>query len=148
MSQLTDNLKIRLSFVGNPTIMTQAPSQLAESIDAGELRIRYRISVEINRPESKVIINTFMEYLLRQNSLFSGNLTSVFDVVDLASYITEQEGDQFRIENDFLPMLVNIAFSTTRGYFVRELQDSVLAPYPFPMISMDNIKKRITYQLL
>ena len=72
-----------------------------------------------------------------------------FDVVDLASYITAKEGeDEFRIESDFLPMLISIAFSTTRGYFARELVGSALAPYPFPMIPMDTLQKHTTYQLI
>lgn len=148
MPQPSNNLKIRLSSVGNPVIDKSAPTQLETGFNPDDLKIQFKVSVEINRPESQVIIVVMLEYLLGQNQLFSGSLTSDFSVVDLASYITTQEDDKFRIESDFLPMLISIAFSTTRGYFVRELAGTVLEPYPFPIVSMDSIQKRSSYHLI
>ena len=149
MLQSTDNLKIRLSRVGDPVIDIPAPVQVEGGIVASDLKIQYNVLVRINRPESRVDVVVSMAYLSDQNKLFSGSLTTGFDVVDLASYITAKDGeDEFRIESDFLPMLINIAFSTTRGYFARELVGSALAPYPFPMIPMDTLQKHTTYQLI
>lgn len=149
MPQSTDNLKIRLSQVGEPVIDIPAPVQAEGGIVASELKIQYNVLVRINRPESRVDIVVSMVYLAGQNKLFSGSLTTGFEVVDLASYITARDGeDEFRIESDFFPMLISIAFSTTRGYFARELVGSALAPYPFPMISMDTLQKHTTYQLI
>ena len=149
MPQSTDNLKIRLSQVGEPVIDIPAPVQVEGGIVASDLKIQYNVLVRINRPESRVDVVVSMVYLAGQNKLFSGSLTTGFDVVDLASYITAKDGeDEFRIESDFLPMLISIAFSTTRGYFARELVGSALAPYPFPMISMDILQKHTTYQLI
>lgn len=149
MPQSTDNLRIRLSKVGDPVIDIPAPAQVEGGIVASDLKIQYNVLVRINRPESRVDVVVSMVYLSGQNKLFSGSLTTGFDVVDLTSYITAKEGeDEFRIESDFLPMLINIAFSTTRGYFARELVGSALAPYPFPMISMDILQKHTTYQLI
>lgn len=148
MPQSTDNLKIRLSQVGEPFIDIPAPVQVDGGIAPSDLKIQFNVLVKINRPESQVDVVVSMIYLSGQKKLFSGSLTTSFDVVDLASYITAKDGeDEFRIESDFLPMLISIAFSTTRGYFVRELSDSVLSPYPFPMISMDTLQKHTTYQL-
>lgn len=149
MPQLDDNLKIRLSFVGDPKVESSALKQIEGEIDSSVLKIQYNVSVIINRPDSKVNVIVSMSYILGQEKLFSGSLTTGYDVVNLASYITTPEGeDKFRIESDFLPMLINIAFSTTRGYFASELMGTVLASYPFPMISMDNIQKRTSYQLI
>lgn len=149
MPQSTDNLKIRLSQVGEPVIDIPAPVQAEGGIVASELKIQYNVLVRIDRPESRVDIIVSMVYLAGQNKLFSGSLTTGFEVVDLASYITARDGeDEFRIESDFFPMLISIAFSTTRGYFARELVGSALAPYPFPMISMDTLQKHTTYQLI
>ena len=149
MSQPADNLKIRLSRIGDPVIDVPAPGLKESSFLPSELKISYSAKVKINRPESRVDVIVSLVYLAGKNVLFSGSLTTGFDVVDLSSYITFQEGeDRFHIESDFLPMLVNIAFSTTRGYFTRELVGSVLEPYPFPMISMENILKRTTCQLV
>ena len=149
MPQSTDNLKIRLSKVGEPVIDMPAPVQVEGEIVASDLKIQYNVLVRINRPESRVDIIVSMVYLAGQKKLFSGSVTSGFDVVDLASYITAKDGeDEFRIESDFLPMLISIAFSTTRGYFARELVGSALAPYPFPMIPMDTLQKHTTYQLI
>lgn len=149
MPQSTDNLKIRLSKVGEPVIDIPAPVQIDGGLSAAELRIQYNVIARVNRPESRVDITVSMVYLSDQKKLFSGNLTTGFDVVDLASYITAKDGeDEFRIESDFLPMLISIAFSTTRGYFVRELLGTALGPYPFPMISMESIQKHTTYQLI
>lgn len=149
MPQSPYNLKIRLSKVGEPVIDIPAPVQIDGGLSAAELRIQYNLIARVNRPESRVDITVSMVYLSDQKKLFSGNLTTCFDVVDLASYITAKDGeDEFRIESDFLPMLISIAFSTTRGYFVRELLGTALGPYPFPMISMENIQKHTTYQLI
>ena len=149
MPQLNDNLKIRLSFVGAPSIEAPSLTQIEGGVDSSALKIQYNVSVVINRPESKVNVIVSMAYMLDQEKLFSGSLTTGYEVVNLASYISATEGDdKFRIESDFLPMLINSAFSTTRGYFTRELANTVLAPYPFPMISMDNIQKRTSFQLI
>ena len=149
MPQSTDNLRIRLSQVGEPVIDVPAPARGEGSVTASELKIQYNVRVNVIRPESRVAVVVSMTYLSEQKKLFSGSLTTSFDVVDLSSYITAKDGEEeFRIESDFLPMLVSIAFSTTRGYFVRELSASVLAPYPFPMISMESIMKHTTYQLV
>ena len=149
MHQPTDSLKIRLSSIGNAVIDKMAPAQIKSALNPADLRIQHAVSVEVNRPESRVDVKVTMSYMLGQATLFSGSLTTSFDVVDLASYITTKDGeDGFHIENDFLPMLINIAFGTTRGYFARELQGSVLAPYPFPMISMEIVQKRAVYHLI
>ena len=142
------NLRIRLSAVGNAVIDTPAPVLMEGGIPTSDLKVLYKVAVEVNRPVSQVNVNVMLAYLTGQKTLFSGSLVTTFDVVDLSSYITEIEGeDEFRIESDFLPMMISIAFSTTRGYFVRELKGTALALYPFPMISMDSIQKRTTYQL-
>ena len=148
MQEPAENLRIRLASVGNVVIDTCAPAQIEDGISASDLKVSYKAGVEVDRPHSKVNVDVTLIYLSGRKTLFSGSLTTVFDVVDLASFITEEEGeDGFRIESDFLPMLIGIAFSTTRGYFARDLQDTALAPYPFPIIPMDSIQKRTTYQL-
>jgi len=144
-----ENLKIRLAVVGNAVIETTAPEQMQKDFSPSDLRIQYAVSVVVNRPESRVDVIVTMSYVLGQETLFAGHLTTSFDVVDLSSYITTKEGEEeFHVEHDFFPMLINIAFGTTRGYFVNELQGTVLAPYPFPMIGMESIQKRTTYRLV
>ncbi len=149
MPQSIDNLRIRLSKVGSPVIDTSALRQISGGIDASDLKIQYNVLVKVNRPESQVDVIVSMVYLDGQIKLFSGNLTTTFEVLDLASYITVNDGDEeFHIEKDFLPMLIDVAFSTARGYFARELSNSALSPYPFPMISLDIIRKHTSYQLI
>ena len=149
MPMSADNIRIRLSQVGNPIVSVPAPAQVEGGLSSSDLKIQYNVQVKVNRPDSRVDIVVSMAYLSGPQSLFSGSLTTSFDVINLASFITEKEGeDEFRIESDFLPMLISIAFSTTRGYFVRELLGTALEPYPFPMVSMENIQKRTTYQLI
>lgn len=149
MQEPADNLKLRLTSVGNPVIHTPVPRDLNPDISSAELKILYKVSVVVNRPLSQVAVEVTMSYLIGQKNIFEGSLTTTFDVLDLASYITAKDGeDVFRIESDFLPMLLGIAFSTTRGYFARELQGTALEQYPFPMISIDSIKKRATFKLV
>ncbi len=149
MQTPVDNPRIRLSSVGNPIIINQAPIQMDGEIASSDLKIQYRVSAEINRPQSIVNVIVLLTYITDSKTLFSGSLTTTFNVVDLPSYITVKEGeDKFRIESDFLPTLISIAFSTTRGYYVRELQGTILAPYPFPMISIDSLLRRVTYKLI
>jgi len=149
MQEPADNLKIRLTSVGNPVIHTPVPQNYKADISSADLKILYKVSVVVNRPLSLVDVEVTMSYQMGQKTIFSGSLTTTFDVLDLASYITAKDGeDTFRIESDFFPMLLGIAFSTTRGYFVRELQGTALGQYPFPMISIDSIKKRTSYRLV
>ena len=149
MPMPADNVKIRLSHVDNPVIGHPAPTMVDGGVSSSDLNIQYSVLVRINRPESSVDVVVSISYIIGQKTVFSGSLTTGFNVVDLASFITAKDGeDEFRVESDFLPMLISIAFSTTRGYFARELADSVLAPFPFPIISLDNIKKRTIYQLV
>lgn len=149
MQEPADNLKIRLTSVGNPVISVPVSQFFKTDITSAGLKIMYKVSVVVNRPLSQVDVEVSMSYMMSQKAIFEGSLTTSFDVVDLASYITAREGeDAFRIESDFLPMLVSIAFSTTRGYFSRELQGTALNQYPFPIVSMESIKKRTTYKLV
>ena len=149
MPSPVDSVRIRLSFVGDPVIEIPAPSKIQEDISSSELKIQYKTVAVLNRPESRVDIIVTMVYFIEQTMVFSGSLTTGFEVVDLASFITAKEGeDGFQIGSDFLPLLLNIAFSTTRGYMARELSGSALAAYPFPMVSMEGIQKRTTYRLI
>lgn len=144
-----DNLRIRLASVGDAVIETAAPEHMQMVFSPSDLRIQYAVSVVVNRPESRVDVVVSMSFFLGQEALFSGHLTTSFDVIDLDSYITAKEGEEeFHVEHDFFPMLISIAFGTTRGYFVKELQGTVLAPYPFPMIGLDSIQKRTSYRLV
>lgn len=149
MQSPVDNLKIRLLTVGNPDIRTEAPTTINGELSSSDLKIQYQVSVVVNRPLSEVDVIVAMTYLSKGEILFSGRLTSTFEVVDLASFITvKDDDDQFQIESNFLPMLISIAFSTTRGYFARELQGTALAPFPFPMITMERLQKRTTFKLI
>lgn len=149
MPSPTDNLRIRLASVGDAVIDTSAPIHIDKAFSPSDLRIQFAVSVVVDRPKSCVEVIVSMSYSLDQETLFSGHLTTSFDVVDLGSYITAKDGEEeFHVEHDFFPMLVNIAFGTTRGYFVNELKGTILAPYPFPMIGMDSIQKRTSYRLV
>lgn len=149
MQTPVENMRIRLAHIGEMIIETRLPAGMSGNLSAEDLKIQYSVSVLVNRPESSVDITVSMAYSSGRLELFSGSLTSRFDVIGLGRYIIAMEGsNEFQIQNDFLPMLINIAFGTTRGYLARELQDTVLSPYPFPMISLDNIQKRTSYQLI
>lgn len=148
MPQSNDNVRIRLAFVGSPEI-NATPAQIEGNIDPINLKISFKVAVEVNRPESMVNVIVSMVYLLGQDTVFSGSLKTGFEVIDLSSYISIPEGeDAFRIESDFFPMLINIAFSTTRGYFAKELTGTILEPFPFPMIPMETINKKTSFQLI
>lgn len=147
MQMTVDNLRIRLASVEEAVINTPLP-EIKGELFPDDLGVSYQISVDVDRPRSLVAVDVTLTYMDDRLTLFSGSLKTSFSVVDLASYITMQEGDgEFRIESDFFPLLVETAFSTARGYFARELQDTPLAPYPFPMIAQENLLKRTTYQL-
>ena len=149
MQELADNLRIRLIGIGNPVVDISSLHNIEEEISSSALKINYKVAAVINRPLSQVAVEVTMIYLIGQKTIFSGSLTTTFEVMYLASYISANEGEnEFRIESDFLPMLVSIAFSTSRGYFARELQGTALEQYPFPMISMESIKKRTSYKLV
>lgn len=149
MPSPSDSVRIRLSFVGDPLIEIPALAKIEGEIPSSDLKIQYKAMAVLNRPESKVDIIVTMVYYIEQTMVFTGSLKTSFDVVDLASFITAKEGeDGFQIETDFLPMLLSTAFSTTRGYMVRELSGSALATYPFPMVSLEGIQKRTTYRLI
>ena len=148
MQAPAENLRIRLSSVGDAVIETYPPVRMDSGIAASDLMVSYKVAVEVDRPRSQVGVKVTMAYTDARKTLFSGTLETTFYVVDLASYITEMKReDEFRIESDFLPMMISLAFSTTRGYFVRELQGTALEPYPFPIVSMESIQKRTTYKL-
>lgn len=149
MPMPAENIKIRLVMVGDPCVDLRLPVHVENELSADDLQIQYAVAVRINRSDSIVDVDVKMSYYLGRDKLFSGSLINRFEVVDLADYIIAFDGsNEFRIENDFIPMLINISFSTTRGYFARELQDTVLAKYPFPIISLDMIQKRTSYQLI
>ena len=149
MPSPVDSVKIRLSSVGDPVIEIPAPTKIEGEIPSTDLKIQYKAMAVLNRPESRVDIIVTMVYYIEQTMVFTGSLTTSFEVVDLASFITAKEGeDGFQIESDFLPMLLNIAFSTTRGYMARELSGTALATYPFPMVSLEGIQKRTVYRLV
>lgn len=144
-----NKIKMRLSKIGDARIYNNLSSYSKDTIQSSTLRINYNLKVQINRALSTVMINTAIEYYDGENALFFGNLDCYFTVEDLSSFVEiGKEDSNFQITSDFLPMLEGIAFSTTRGYFARELVGSILEDYPFPMISVDNLLKRTTYQII
>lgn len=128
---------------------TNFPKSIDKELCPADLNIQYSVLAKINRPESCVDIVVSMTYITGSTKLFSGGLTTRFEVVELSSFIEFTENSsEFQIKCDFLPMLINIAFGTTRGYIAHELKDTLLAPYPFPMIARDNILKNTAYQII
>lgn len=145
---LSDILKIRISSVVNPICEYGPRFNNIKNIDVSSLRVQYKDHVVINRPKSIVEVRVFMSYYLKETLLFSGQLTTCFDVLDLKQHIIVSEDNKFRVDNDFLPTLISVAFGLARGYFWAENQSTVLSSFPFPMISIENIKKRTTYNLI
>lgn len=147
---LPDNkIKMRLSKIGDCRIYNNLSSYMGDKISSSNLRINYNMTVQINRSLSTVMINTAIKYYDGETALFFGDLDCFFMVEDLFSYVEVTKGDNsFQVKSDFLPMLEGIAFSTTRGYFARELVGSILEDFPFPMITIDNLLKRTSYQII
>lgn len=143
-----DIVKIRLNSVGNPEYRSFPGSTDEVPLSPENVRVGFSVDVEINRPESLVKVKVTMGYLDGQKTIFDGTLESVYEVQELASFITEEEGGKFHLESNFLPMLINMSFGTTRGYFVAALSKTVLQKYPFPMIDTESVLKRTSYQLV
>ena len=149
MQMPVENIKIRLVMVGEPCVEYHPPVHVGDTLSEDNLQIQYSVLVKINRPDSVVDVYVTMSYYVGGDKLFSGSLTNRFEVVNLAEYIiSTDDNNEFRVKNDFIPMLINISFSTTRGYFARELQNTELSMYPFPIIALDMIQKRTSYQLM
>ena len=141
-------LKFRLIYVGDSCIDYHVPA-MPVSISAKDLSIQYNTKVVIDRVQSQVDVIVTMAYYCAKKTVFSGGLTTKFEVLNLSSYINAKEGtNEFGISNNFLPMLVSIGFSTARGYFAAENKGTFLEAFPFPAISVENILKRISYQLI
>lgn len=146
---LAESPRIRLASIVGENIYKSAPLNSQIEIHVEKLKVRYDVLVTIDRPQSQVRIKIGLMYSSDGNLVFSGEVASVFDVVELDSFISEKGDDgEFRVEQDFFPMLVNIAFGTTRGYFAARNVGTVLEDYPFPMMDMENVMKHVEYQLI
>lgn len=149
MPDSNENIKMRLASIGNLTITTPLQTEIDTNQLNTDLRIQFGVQVQLVRPESKVIVSVTMSYILNQLTIFSGTITIEYIVLDLASYIkVKDQENSFVLENDFMPMLVGAGFSTARGYFARQLVNTYLEKYPFPIFALSEILKRTTYQLV
>lgn len=141
--------KFRLVSVTGENISKTAPANLDMGICVDVLKVRYGVVVIIDRPKSQVRVEVCLTYLQGGDMVFSGKISSVFEVQSLDSLISEKgDGREFRVEQDFLPMLVNVAFGTARGYFAARNTGTSLENYPFPVMDMDNVMKHVEYLLI
>lgn len=146
---LAESPRIRLASIVGENIYKSAPLNSQIEIHVEKLKVRYDVLVTIDRPQSQVRIKIVLMYSSDGDLVFSGEVSSVFDVVELDSFISEKgDNGKFRVEQDFFPMLVNIAFGTARGYFAARNVGTVLEGYPFPMMNMENVMKHVEYQLI
>ena len=147
----SDNIKtqMRLTQIGNCEIDNHLSSFKADQIEIGKLKIDYSAQVEINRPLSQVAVRITLCYYMGTADLFVGKLTCFFEVEGLSSFIEVDENkEELNIKSDFLPSLIGISFSTSRGYFVRELVGTPLEAYPFPIVSNKSLLSRVKYQVI
>jgi len=142
----SESINIRLKMVGKPEIIQQP---IINTKATKELKVNYNVQVIVNRPKSEIEVIVSLSYLIGKDSSFSGKLSCIFDVLNLESFITSKNNsDAFIISSNFLPMLINIAFSTTRGYFVSEFKNTALAKYPFPLVETEKLLSKTSYQLI
>ena len=140
---------MRLTKIGSCEIENNLSSISVEHLDKTNLKINYNVFVEINRPLSQVSVKVALSYLDGSSYLFNGKLTCTFEIEKLSTFIElDEEKDEFNIKSDFLPSLIALSFSTTRGYFARELIGTALEAYPFPMISSKSLLERVNYQVI
>ena len=133
-------IKMRLTKIGSCEIENNLSSISVEHLDKTNLKINYNVFVEINLPLSQVSVKVALSYLDGSSYLFNGKLTTFIEL--------DEEKDEFNIKSDFLPSLIALSFSTTRGYFARELIGTALEAYPFPMISSKSLLERVNYQVI
>lgn len=142
-------IKMRLTKIGSCEIENNLSSISVEHLDKTNLKINYNVFVEINLPLSQVSVKVALSYLDGSSYLFNGKLTCTFEIEKLSTFIElDEEKDEFNIKSDFLPSLIALSFSTTRGYFARELIGTALEAYPFPMISSKSLLERVNYQVI
>ena len=142
-------IKMRLTKIGSCEIENNLSSISVEHLDKTNLKINYNVFVEINLPLSQVSVKVALSYLDGSSYLFNGKLTCTFEIEKLSTFIElDEEKDEFNIKSDFLPSLIARSFSTTRGYFARELIGTALEAYPFPMISSKSLLERVNYQVI
>ena len=140
---------MRLTKIGSCEIENNLSSISVEHLDKTNLKINYNVFVEINLPLSQVSVKVALSYLDGSSYLFNGKLTCTFEIEKLSTFIElDEEKDEFNIKSDFLPSLIALSFSTTRGYFARELIGTALEAYPFPMISSKSLLERVNYQVI
>ena len=142
-------IKMRLTKIGSCEIENNLSSISVEHLDKTNLKINYNVFVEINLPLSQVSVKVALSYLDGSSYLFNGKLTCTFEIEKLSTFIEfDEKKDEFNIKSDFLPSLIALSFSTTRGYFARELIGTALEAYPFPMISSKSLLARDNYQVI
>lgn len=143
------SIKMRLTQIGSCETENNLPSISVERIEKTILKINYSVFVEINRPMSQVSVRVTLRYLYGTTNLFKGRLTCTFDIENLSAFIElDEDKEEFNIKSDFLPTLIALSFSTTRGYFARELVGTALEAYPFPMVSSKSLMERVKYQVI
>lgn len=144
-----ENHKFRLISITGENISKSTPANVDVEICVDMLKVRYGVVVTIDRPESQVRVEVCLTYLQGGDTVFSGRVSSIFEVQSLDSLISEKDdGREFRVEQNFLPMLVNVAFGTARGYFAARNIGTSLENYPFPVMDMDNVMKHVEYLLI
>jgi hypothetical protein len=148
MQNHVDPPMFRIQSIGNPVMTFPCPISL-DFIQPEDLKVSDKVHVTVNPAASCIDFKVILSYMLERETVFIGELTNRFEVKDLSSYIDEGESeDEFQIDVDFIPMLLGIAFANTRGYFAAELKNTPLAPFPFPMVALEHVQKRTTYELV
>ena len=112
--------------------------------DALEVQIGFKFEPIPEKNLFSVWIKAHYRYSVadEKKKLASIEVATLFEIVNMEAHI-EAQGEQFNDKSDLVPMMLNIAIGSTRGFIASKVAGTILAKYPLPIMDIQEVLSNI-----
>ena len=112
--------------------------KLGDKPNPDSIQIGFSSNVDVDVKNNRFVLIFGIRYVVAEDVILECIYRFVFDVVDLAEYISYDEDKTMSIQH-LMPHFLNVAVGTMRGILVVKTAGTVLSTLPLPMIDINEL---------
>ena len=112
--------------------------KLGDKPNPDSIQIGFSSNVDVDVKNNRFVLIFGIRYVVAEDVILECIYRFVFDVVDLAEYISYDEDKTMSIQH-LMPHFLNVAVGKMRGILVVKTAGTVLSTLPLPMIDINEL---------
>lgn len=116
------------------------PDNFSEVFKPAILQIGFAYGLRPLPETNRFNVNVSVRYEFEGNEILEYRVMVVFRIENLANYL-ETNDTQFKVNPDFVPVLLNTAVGALRGMLSLKTVSTVLADHPLPLLDLAQMLK-------